>query len=68
MIVSGRNVKWMTMDIGQAVKRLRSGDRIARAGWEDKDRFIDHEETKDTDDLDLTYEDLLADDWETVDG
>jgi hypothetical protein len=58
----------MMMDIGQAVKRLRSGDKVRREAWEDKDRCLDHDELKDTDSIDLTYGDLLATDWESVDG
>jgi Protein of unknown function (DUF2829) len=29
------------MDIGQAVNRLRSGDRIARAGWNGKNMYLE---------------------------
>lgn len=29
------------MDIGQAVNRLRSGDRIARAGWNGKNMYVE---------------------------
>jgi hypothetical protein len=29
------------MDIGQAVNRLRSGDRVARAGWNGKGQYIE---------------------------
>jgi hypothetical protein len=61
-------IKWMTMDIGQAVKRLLSGDKVRRAAWEDEERVIDPDELKDTDLIDLTYGDLLATDWETYDG
>jgi hypothetical protein len=55
------------MDIGQAVKRLHSGEMIRRASWEDTERCINPDEPEDID-LKLTYEDLLATDWESVDG
>ena len=29
------------MDIGQAVNRLRSGDKIARAGWNGKGQYVE---------------------------
>ena len=29
------------MDIGQAVRRLKSGDRIARAGWNGKGMYLE---------------------------
>jgi hypothetical protein len=29
------------MDIGQAVRRLQSGDRVARAGWNGKDQYLE---------------------------
>jgi hypothetical protein len=29
------------MDIGQAVRRLLSGDKIARAGWNGKGQYIE---------------------------
>lgn len=54
------------MDIGQAVRRLKNGDSVRRAAWEDQDRHLDPEASEDSDDL--TYEDLLADDWEIYDG
>jgi hypothetical protein len=52
------------MDIGQAVKRLKSGDQVRRREW-DEGRVLDLEGEEG---LNLTYEDLLADDWEIVDG
>jgi hypothetical protein len=52
------------MDIGQAVKRLKGGDKIRRQEW-DEDRFLDLDSEES---LKLTYEDLLADDWEIYDG
>ena len=55
------------MDIGQAVKRLQSGDKVRRAAWEDKERVLEPEESEDAD-VDLTHEDLLATDWEVYDG
>lgn len=29
------------MDIGQAVRRLRSGDKLAREGWNGKGQYIE---------------------------
>jgi hypothetical protein len=29
------------MDIGQAVRRLQSSDRVARAGWNGKDQYLE---------------------------
>lgn len=29
------------MDIGQAVNRLRSGDKVARAGWNGKGMYVE---------------------------
>lgn len=29
------------MDIGQAVKRLQSGDRVAREGWNGKGMYVE---------------------------
>jgi hypothetical protein len=55
------------MDIGQAVKRLHSGDKVRRAAWEDEERCIDPDEPEDIE-LNLTYKDLVATDWETYDG
>jgi hypothetical protein len=55
------------MDIGQAVKRLHSGDSVRRKAWTDEDRCITPEDPEESD-LDLTYEDLMANDWEIVDG
>jgi hypothetical protein len=55
------------MDIGQAVRRLKSGDQVRREGWEDKERYLDPDGSE-TIEPSLTYEDLLADDWETLDG
>jgi hypothetical protein len=60
-------VKRMLMDIGQAVRRLKAGDSVRRAAWEDKDRTLEPDAAGDTD-VDITHEDLLADDWETYDG
>ena len=53
------------MDIGQAVRRLKSGDQVRRTAWEDKDRVLDSDAAGDAD-VDITHEDLLADDWEIV--
>jgi hypothetical protein len=55
------------MDIGQAVRRLKSGESVRRTAWEDKDRTLEPDASGDTD-TDLTHEDLLADDWEIYDG
>jgi hypothetical protein len=52
------------MDIGQAVRRLKNGDKIRRQEW-DEDRFLDLDAAEVPN---LTYEDLLADDWEIYDG
>jgi hypothetical protein len=57
----------MRMNIEQAVRRLRSGDKVRRASWENKERHLDPDDPDDTGPI-LTYEDLLADDWETYDG
>jgi hypothetical protein len=57
----------MRMNIEQAVRRLRSGDKVRRASWENKERHLDPD-APDEDGPILTYEDLLADDWETYDG
>ena len=55
------------MDIGQAVRRLKNGDSVRRAAWEDTDRTLEPDASADAD-VGLTYEDLAADDWETYDG
>lgn len=55
------------MDIGQAVRRLKAGDSVRRAAWEDEDRTLEPDAAGDTD-VDITHEDLRADDWETYDG
>lgn len=55
------------MDIGQAVRRLESGDSVRRAAWEDKDRTLEPDAERDTEVI-LTHEDLLADDWEIYEG
>ena len=73
------------MDIGQAVRRLLSGDRIARAGWNGRGQYLELQ-TPDADSkMTLPYvyihtvqgdlvpwlcsqTDLLANDWESVDG
>lgn len=51
------------MEIGQAVRRLRSGDRIRREAWEDKDRYLSDDDAE-MDDPVLTLADILAGDWE----
>jgi hypothetical protein len=55
------------MDIGQAVRRLNNGDKIRRESWKDVERFIEPDMDEETD-LKLTFEDLLATDWEMYDG
>lgn len=54
------------MDIGQALRRFRSDDKVRREAWEEG-RFLDPAADEDTV-LNLTYEDLLASDWEVYDG
>lgn len=73
----------INMDIGQAVNRLRSGGRVARAGW--NGMFIELQTPDAHSKMTLPYvymftaqgdlvpwlcsqTDLLADDWETYDG
>lgn len=58
------------MDIGQAVRRLQSGERVRRTEWEE-DKFLDPDKIgriEDDPEKVVTYDDLLADDWETYDG
>jgi hypothetical protein len=45
----------MGMDIGQAVKRLLSGDRVARAGWNGKGMYIELQEPDDASKMTLPY-------------
>jgi hypothetical protein len=45
----------MTMDIGQAVKRLLSGDRVARSGWNGKGMYIELQEPDDNSKMTLPY-------------
>jgi hypothetical protein len=73
------------MDIGQAVKRLLSGDKVARAGWNGKGMYIELQEPDEDSKMTVPYvymktaddnlvpwlcsqTDLLATDWESVDG
>jgi hypothetical protein len=73
------------MDIGQAVRRLQSGDRIARAGWNGRGQYLELQTPDEDSKMTLPYvyihtvqgdlvpwlcsqTDLLANDWETVDG
>jgi hypothetical protein len=75
----------MMMDIGQAVKRLLSGDRVARSGWNGKGMYLELQEPDENSKMTVPYvymstadgnlvpwlcsqTDLLATDWETVDG
>jgi hypothetical protein len=51
------------LDIGQAVRRLRSGDKVRRHAW-DADRHLNPETAADEKDPVVAYEDLLGDDWE----
>jgi hypothetical protein len=60
-------VRAYDMDIGQAVRRLQSGDKVRRQEWEDKERYLDPDGSEDINPI-LSYEDLLADDWEIYDG
>ena len=55
------------MDIAQAVRRLANGDKVRREAWEE-DRFIDPDDDEHELKPIVSYEDLLADDWETYDG
>ena len=73
------------MDIGQAVRRLLSGDRIARAGWNGRGQYLELQTPDEDSKMTLPYvyihtvqgdlvpwlcsqTDLLANDWESVDG
>jgi len=73
------------MDIGQAVRRLLSGDRIARAGWNGRGQYLELQTPDKDSKMTLPYvyihtvqgdlvpwlcsqTDLLANDWESVDG
>jgi hypothetical protein len=75
----------MMMDIGQAVRRLLSGDKVARSGWNGKGMYIELQEPDEDSKMTVPYvymktaddnlvpwlcsqTDLLATDWETVDG
>ncbi len=73
------------MDIGQAVRRLFSGDKVARQGWNGRNQYIELQTPDANSKMTLPYvfihtvqgelvpwlcsqTDLLADDWEIVDG
>jgi hypothetical protein len=45
----------MGMDIGQAVKRLLSGDRVVRSGWNGKDMYVELQEPDDHSKMTLPY-------------
>jgi hypothetical protein len=45
----------MDMDIGQAVKRLLSGDRVARAGWNGKNMYLELQEPDDKSKMTVPY-------------
>jgi hypothetical protein len=45
----------MNMDIGQAVKRLLSGDRVCRAGWNGKNMYLELQEPDDNSKMTLPY-------------
>jgi Protein of unknown function (DUF2829) len=73
------------MDIGQAVRRLQSGDKIARVGWNGRGQYLELQTPDEDSKMTLPYvyihtvqgdlvpwlcsqTDLLATDWESVDG
>jgi hypothetical protein len=73
------------MDIGQAVRRLQSGDRVAREGWNGMGQYLELQTPDEDSKMTLPYvyihtvqgdlvpwlcsqTDLLATDWEVVDG
>jgi Protein of unknown function (DUF2829) len=43
------------MDIGQAVRRLKSGDKIARTGWNDKNMYVELQEPDEDSKMTLPY-------------
>lgn len=43
------------MDIGQAVNRLRSGDKVRRAGWNGKGQWLELQEPDDDSKMTLPY-------------
>ena len=43
------------MDIGQALRRLRSGDRVARAGWNGKGMYLELQVPDDNSKMTLPY-------------
>jgi hypothetical protein len=45
----------MLMDIGQAVRRLLSGDKVARSGWNGKGMYIELQEPDDDSKMTLPY-------------
>jgi len=73
------------MEIGQAIRALRDGKRIARAGWNGKNMYLELQVPDEHSKMTLPYvymrtaqgdlvpwlcsqTDLLANDWEIVDG
>jgi hypothetical protein len=45
----------MNMDIGQAVRRLLSGDRVARSGWNGKNMYLELQEPDDNSKMTVPY-------------
>jgi hypothetical protein len=45
----------MLMDIGQAVRRLLSGDRVGRSGWNGKGQWLELQEPDDNSKMTLPY-------------
>jgi hypothetical protein len=45
----------MRMDIGQAVRRLLSGDKVARSGWNGKGMYIELQEPDDDSKMTMPY-------------
>jgi hypothetical protein len=43
------------MDIGQAVRRLQSGDKVARAGWNGKGMYLELQEHDEHSKMTLPY-------------
>jgi hypothetical protein len=43
------------MDIGQAVRRLKSGDKIARTGWNGKNMYVELQEPDEDSKMTLPY-------------
>jgi hypothetical protein len=43
------------MDTGQAINRLRCGDKVARAGWNGKNMYLELQEPDDNSKMTLPY-------------